>query len=506
MKMKSLAGFVILLLLWAIPATASEQFYFTTNNDGTLTLINYFNSDSSDGIPYAMAIPSTYNGLAVTSVGAHAFDYNVNHNSMYLANVSFPNTITNIGPYAFANCYELQNSVAIPGSVISIGDHAFYGDVHCSPVTISNGVRVIGELAFDQCDMSSVTIPVSVTNIVGGPFAQCAALTAINVDTNNPAYASVNGVLFNKALNLLVQYPAGSVASSAISNNVDTIGDYAFAGAPLTNLTIPSNVVSIGSYAFGFTHLTNVTIPQTVTGIGAAPFAGDSLVAINVDSNNLVCTSVDGVLFNKDQTLLIQYPNNRSGTSYIIPNTVTCIGDSAFYYDSILSSVTLPQHLRNIGADAFYFCYFSSVTIPASVTNLGANAFYGPFLTTVYAAGNAPTFGSPIYFNGGVVVYSLPGTIGWDSPSVVGAIEVLPWPLPYPVILTGPPSFGVQTNQFGFLISWATSASVIVNASTGLENPAWQPIATNALTNGTFYFTDPQWMNYPGRFYRVQEQ
>lgn len=492
----------------AIPALATEQFYFATNDDGTLTLTNYYNSDGGDGIPYLMAIPSTYNGLPVTSVGAHALDYNFNRNSMYLAGVSFPNTITNIQSYAFANCYELQNSLVIPGSVISIGDHAFYDDVHISPIIISNGVRVIGELAFDQCGSSTITIPASVTNIVGGPFAQCSALTAINVDANNPAYVSINGVLFNKSSNVLIQYPAGAAPSYAISNNVDSIGEYAFASVPLTNLVIPSNVFTVGNYAFGFTKLTNVTIPRTVTAVGAAPFAGDPLVAINVDSNNTAVMSMDGVLYDKDQTVLIQYPNSRAGASYTIPNTVLDIGDGAFYYNSKLSSVILPPHLKNIGANAFYFCNFPSIIIPASVTNVEANAFFGPALITAYAEGNAPTFGLSgpyTFFNGGVIVYYLPGTIGWGA-NYIGALEVLPWPLPYPVILSGPPSFGIQNNQFGFLISWDATATVIVEACTNLENSIWQPISTNALTNGTFYFSDPQWSNYPGRFYRVQQQ
>ena len=66
------------------------------------------------------------------------------------------------------------------------------------------------------------------------------------------------------------------------------------------------------------------------------------------------------------------------------------------------------------------------------------------------------------------------------------------------------PSFGVQTNGFGFVISWATNALVVVEACTNLADPIWSPVGTNSFAAGTSYFTDPQWLNYPSRFYRVR--
>jgi hypothetical protein len=72
------------------------------------------------------------------------------------------------------------------------------------------------------------------------------------------------------------------------------------------------------------------------------------------------------------------------------------------------------------------------------------------------------------------------------------------------VILKG--STGVQTNGFGFIISWARNASVVVEASTSLADPSWSPVSTNALIDGWSYFSDPQWANYPSRFYSVRSQ
>ncbi len=76
--------------------------------------------------------------------------------------------------------------------------------------------------------------------------------------------------------------------------------------------------------------------------------------------------------------------------------------------------------------------------------------------------------------------------------------------LPYPVILSTTPNFGIQTNAFGFRISWATNVPVVVEASMTLANPEWSPVSTNALVNGWSYFSDPQWTNYPARFYRLR--
>jgi hypothetical protein len=122
----------------------------------------------------------------------------------------------------------------------------------------------------------------------------------------------------------------------------------------------------------------------------------------------------------------------------------------------------------------------------------------------VYFQGNSPSLGGSSVFVGDThpIVYYLPGTTGWTS--TFGGRPTALWFLPNPVILTSGPSFGVKTNQFGFIISWATNVPVIVEASTNLANPAWSPVATNTLTSGSSYFRDPQWTNYPARFYRIR--
>ena len=140
----------------------------------------------------------------------------------------------------------------------------------------------------------------------------------------------------------------------------------------------------------------------------------------------------------------------------------------------------------------------------SSVTSIGSYAFSCcASLTPVYFQGSAPTADSSVFAGDtNSTVYYLPGTTGWET--AFGGRPTTLWVLPNPLILKNGPSFGVQTNQFGFIISWATNLSVVVEACTNLANPNWAPLQTNTLTGGWSYFSDPQWANYPARLYRLR--
>ena len=102
-----------------------------------------------------------------------------------------------------------------------------------------------------------------------------------------------------------------------------------------------------------------------------------SLSSITVDTGNLNYSSLDGVLFNKLQTLLIQYSIGKSNDSYTIPDSVTSIGEYAFYYGTNLTTITIPDSVTSIGKYAFFYCSnLTSITIPDSVTSIESNAFF----------------------------------------------------------------------------------------------------------------------------------
>jgi len=145
------------------------------------------------------------------------------------------------------------------------------------------------------------------------------------------------------------------------------------------------------------------------------------------------------------------------------------------------------------------------VTIPDSVANIGVEAFAGcESLISVYFKGNAPSVDIYPFASDSATGYHLPGTTGWDDFATNTGLHTALWFLPQPLILNQGPGFGVQSNQFGFTISWATNALVVVEACTNLSNPAWLPVSTNTLTGGTSYFSDPQPANLPCRFYRLR--
>ena len=221
--------------------------------------------------------------------------------------------------------------------------------------------------------------------------------------------------------------------------------------------------------------LTSVAIGDSVTSIGDYAFAAcSSLTNIAVDAANASYASLGGVLFNNAMSTLIEFPVGLAG-NYVIPNSVTTIGDVAFMNCYKLTSVTLGDSVTNIGGNAFYYCSnLTNVTIGDSVANIGDGAFeycYG--LTSVYFQGNAPTAHCNVFYFDPVTVYYLPGTTGWGT--TFACVPTAPWTLPYPLVLNSASGFGVQSNGFGFTISWATNLSVVVEAATHLANPVWTP-------------------------------
>ncbi len=161
---------------------------------------------------------------------------------------------------------------------------------------------------------------------------------------------------------------------------------------------IPNSITNIGSSAFSScTGLTNVTIGAGVTTIGSQALSYcTSLTAIMVDPLNSAYSSADGLLFNKNQTTLIQCPGGKTG-SYIIPNGVTTIADYAFQYCDGLASVTIPS-VTSIGSYAFYNCTdLTHVTVGSGVTAIADYAFsYCTGLQGGQFAGTAPSLCSSV--------------------------------------------------------------------------------------------------------------
>ncbi len=173
------------------------------------------------------------------------------------------------------------------------------------------------------------------------------------------------------------------LTSIAIPDSVTTIGNNAFRGCRLKSIVIGNSVTSIGGCAFlDCRSLRGITIPDSVESIGDPAFGGCvNLPKIEVGEKNPSYTDVNGVLFNKEKTMLLNYPAGKPDTAYEIPDTVTRIrayafSDSAFHKCTNLTSITIPDSFTNIEGRMFGGCSsLTSITIPDSVTTIGSGAF-----------------------------------------------------------------------------------------------------------------------------------
>jgi hypothetical protein len=392
-----------ILLLLALPAVVQSQplllytnsygiwGYLSTN--GAISLVNYEGTNGT-GTNGTVVIPDTIDGLPITC----------------------------IRPFAFYGCQSLTNLI-IGNSVTNIG------------------VGGLDTVAFEYCtSLISVTIGTNVTSIGGAAFESCRALV---------------------------------------------------------NITIPDSVTSIGDHAFGACYaLTNISIGSGLTNLaydvidnridGCTELLGCyRLTAINVATNNSAYSSVDGVLFDKSRTTLIQYPIGNTRSSYAVPDSVTNIGALAFCGCTNLTSMVIPSSVSFFGSRALGCCL-----------NLTSLYYLGG--KPVYWDGDPYSLQSVGCYRTNLTVYYMPGTTGWfpcDSLLCRPRFE-----------LWNPQaqSVGVRSNQFGFAITGTSNLVIVVEVCTNLASPSWTPLQSCALINGSVDFSDPLWTNYPACLYRLR--
>ena len=241
-----------------------------------------------------LVIPSEIGGLSVGRIDYSAFSGCTN-----LTSVTIPDSVTRIDWYAFQNCTNLT-SVNIPESVTNLGGSVFRG---CSSLT-------------------TVTLPNSMTEISNNAFRDCSSLTSV-----------------------------------IIPDSVETIDSYAFANTGLTSITIPENVKTIGYSSFAGSALASVDILGSDTIIcGFAFDACPNFTEMNISENNINYSFENGILYDKDKTVLKQYLNTNTAPEFTVPDTVKTIAGWAFDGNPYLTSVTVPDSVEKIAIYAFDHC------------------------------------------------------------------------------------------------------------------------------------------------------
>ena len=277
----------------------------------------------------------------VTAIGNSVF-YNTGFTEIVI-----PDTVTEIGEGTFEGCENLQ-SATLPDNTgfTEISDRLFYDCVSLDSVNYPAHVTAIGDYAFCGTAFTGIVIPDTVTSIGSGAFEYCANLKSIALPDNAD---------FTRIPDSLV-LGCGALQGIDIPSHVTAIGISAFSSSGLTNLTIPAQTTTIGGWAFAFTPLTTVTIPANVTSMGECVFAVcTSLSSIDVDPANTYFSSLNGVLYNADKTILLACPGAKTG-AIIIPDGVKTIKKLAFCGCIHLTAVTIPQSVTEINDEAFEYC------------------------------------------------------------------------------------------------------------------------------------------------------
>ena len=268
-----------------------------------------------------------------------------------------------------------DNTLTISGSAGPVIDYFYYtGTGSTAPwckynftTAVIEGITSIGNNFFRGCkNLTTVTIGSSVMTIRADAFRDCSSLTTINFNAT-----SCTSVSSNCWLNCT------SIKTLNIGDNVQVIPGNAFRNCSgITSVTIPNLVKTIGSEAFyGWNDVTSVTIGSGLTSISNLPLSGNKLTQIIVSEQNQNFSSIDGVLFNKDKTAILRFPEGKSGTTYNIPNAVTTIGSSTFANCRNLTSITIPNLVTTIKDGAFSCSGITSIIIPNLVTTIGYEAF-----------------------------------------------------------------------------------------------------------------------------------
>lgn len=372
---------------------------------------DYVEITGYNGEPKDIEIPAEINGLPVKTIGEYAFT-----SCDSLKNIVIPDSVTEIKDEAFYNCTNLT-SMSLPDSINSIGCWVFdytgifnnlnnweNGILYIGHYLIAANIEITGEYivkdgtrciagnAFANCDLTSIIIPDSVINIGTGTFQQCSNLVSVVLPSNLTHIGTMAFVSCESLTDIIIPDSVTQIDESAFSDCYS-----------LAKINIPNGVKSIGEDAFiSCESLTNVNIPESVENIGSGAFSHcTSITEFYVDKGNNYYASEEGVLFNRDKTTLIAYPAGDLQNKYIIPESITVIGNDAFSSCINLSDIKIPNSVTRIGSGAFMKCSnLEEIIIPNGISSINYMTFAGcSNLINVTIPASVVSFGNDVFNN-----------------------------------------------------------------------------------------------------------
>ena len=284
-----------------------------------------------------------------------------------VTSVKMQDGIKYIGDSAFRFCYHLSE-IKLPSTLIGIENMAFDGCGSIEYLELPDSLEYFGDFSFDRCyKLKSIKIPDRVKTIPSCAFASCDSLEEV-------------------------------VLPSYLNNIFDDAFKYC---RSLKNIKFPDSIFYISDLAFSESAIETVNITKNLNNLGNGVFSKcNNLKSITVDQNNSQYTSIDGVLYNKSKTTIVQYPGGKDAESYTINNSVTDIADSAFYGANKLKTIILGNNVKTIGEYSFLYCSnLTSINIPESVKKINTTCFgFDTSLEHIYLPATIEKMESTVFY------------------------------------------------------------------------------------------------------------
>jgi len=407
----------------SVTAIGDSAFAFCSE----LTTINLNNIITANNAAFRYC--TKLNNINISSLTQ--INYEIFNNCRSLTSITIPSSCTSIESNAFYYCSKLENvTFASPSNLLAIKSYAFYGCSKLENIILPNSITDLGDYAFGLSGIITINIPTLINQINSGVFYSCQGLKTFTIPSN---IISIKSSAFSSS----------KLENITIPNTVKYLGDYSFASCTaLDTFIILSDDITFGLNVFQGSPINSLTYKNfeykfTVGSSSIKKYNGtNENVDIPYSIFNSKITNIENSAFENNTTLktvnilceisIIKsnaFKNCINLLNINIPNGATSIQDNAFYGCSNLSEIILPKKLISIGNYAFYNCSkISSVILHKYVTSIGNYAFSNcSMLSSIYFKGHAPIFGinSFLNINQNKMFYYSYGKNGWgENPDI----------------------------------------------------------------------------------------